>query len=299
MVYDLLITNVLLVDGYWDFPYRGSVLIHEGTLEVVSACRVTLEAKETFDGGGLYLIPGLVDITSIYGDCACDYRKAVTTKVSLRSDSKHDEHRPWLQDYTDLRSSVTAPALESGSSEEVMMASFTRSCSQGAQGLSVDLCSVSACNPDESFLPILSMVASRDLLLLVHISDDGHSRAVLESLITLAHITRTRVHVAGERRNAEGTGSWEGRISAMIAEAAHSGLEITCTWYPHLFTDSSLPQTVKQLCALPAEALHLRTSGIIRTGYDADLVLLSFDENYKPKVQVVWSGGRIISDART
>lgn len=299
MVYDLLITNVMLVDGYWDFPYRGSVLVQDGILEVVSACRVTLEAKETFDGGGLFLIPGIVDFTGIYSGRDCEYVKAVTTEVSVESDSRHGENSPWLQDYTDLRESVPATVSETGTSEEELLASFVRRCSQGARGLSVDLCSVSAGMIDETFLPFLSMVTSRNLLLLVHLTADEHSLDVLASLIALAHITRTRIHVAGERRNTEETVSCETRISAMIAEAAHSGLEISCAWDPLLFTESSLPQAVKQLCALPAEVLRLKTRGIIRSGYRADLVLLSFDEKARAEVQVVWSGGRIVSDYRT
>ncbi len=62
MEYDLLITNVMLVDGYWDFPYKGSVLIRDGIIEIVSGCRIRQEAKEELDGKGLYLIPGIIDM---------------------------------------------------------------------------------------------------------------------------------------------------------------------------------------------------------------------------------------------
>lgn len=296
MVYDLLITNVMIVDGYWDFPYSGSVLIHEGLLEVVSACRVTLEAKEIFDGGGLYLVPGIVDINSIYSDRGSEYVWAVTTEVSINPGPQPDVNRPWLQDYAALKDSATACVDDSDPTEKELPASFARSCSLGARGLSLDLCSFSASALDERFLPILSMVASRDLLLLVHITDSGQSLSVLEKLITLAHITRTRIHVAGERRGTEDTAIFEKNISSMIAEAAHSGLEISCAWYPDMAISSSLPRTVKQLCSLPADALRLETCGIIRTGYRADLVLLSLDESNRPEVQAVWSGGKIVSD---
>ncbi len=64
MVYDTLITNVTIIDGYWDSPYQGNVLISGDTIEIVSSCRVFHSAKRVIDGKGRYLIPGIIDMHS-------------------------------------------------------------------------------------------------------------------------------------------------------------------------------------------------------------------------------------------
>ncbi|NCB02341.1 MAG: D-aminoacylase [Spirochaetia bacterium] len=61
---DLLIENATIVDGYWPTPYLGSVAISGETIEIVSSCRQSLNAKKVIDAKGKHLIPGIIDIHS-------------------------------------------------------------------------------------------------------------------------------------------------------------------------------------------------------------------------------------------
>ncbi len=61
---DILIENATIIDGYWSHPYTGDVTIVGNTIEVVSACRTSCNAKRIIDGSGKFLIPGIIDIHS-------------------------------------------------------------------------------------------------------------------------------------------------------------------------------------------------------------------------------------------
>ena len=298
MIYDLLITNVILVDGYWDFPYSGSVLIRDGILEVVSACRVSLEAREIFDGGGLYLIPGIVDVNSLYDSTDSEGVSGITTRALLKPRPVEGIHTLWLQDYAAVWKSSVEGERDCSFAEQEIRSRLSLSVSEGVRGISVDLSTFQVSSIDEAFHTLMAGIASHELVLLLHGSDNEHTLAVLKPIIASAHTRRPRVHVACRRQKTAGEGSCETAISSLVADAAQAGLEISCDWYPHRWNISSLPQTVKQLARVPARALGLDSCGIIRSGYRADLVLLSPDETHGVQVHRVWTGGRVVPDMR-
>jgi len=57
---DLLITNINILDVYNEDTYPGSLLIDNGKIIAVNP-DPKVEARKTFDGQGLYAIPGLID----------------------------------------------------------------------------------------------------------------------------------------------------------------------------------------------------------------------------------------------
>jgi adenine deaminase len=57
---DLLITNITIVDVYNNDTYPGSLLIDKGKIVAVNP-DPKVKARATFDGQGLYAIPGLID----------------------------------------------------------------------------------------------------------------------------------------------------------------------------------------------------------------------------------------------
>jgi adenine deaminase len=57
---DLLITNINILDVYNEDTYPGSLLINNGKIVAVNP-DPKVKARETFDGQGMYAIPGLID----------------------------------------------------------------------------------------------------------------------------------------------------------------------------------------------------------------------------------------------
>jgi adenine deaminase len=57
---DLLITNINILDVYNEDTYSGSLLINNGKIVAVNP-DPKVKARETFDGQGMYAIPGLID----------------------------------------------------------------------------------------------------------------------------------------------------------------------------------------------------------------------------------------------
>jgi adenine deaminase len=57
---DLLITNIVIVDVYNENTYPGSLLIDQGKIVAVNP-DPKVKARATFDGHGLFAIPGLID----------------------------------------------------------------------------------------------------------------------------------------------------------------------------------------------------------------------------------------------
>lgn len=58
---DLLIRNVTVIDGGGGAPFVGDVAVDDGRIVAVGES-LSLRAAETIDGGGRYLIPGLIDM---------------------------------------------------------------------------------------------------------------------------------------------------------------------------------------------------------------------------------------------
>ena len=61
---DILIEHAMIIDGFWQKPYKGSVAINGNTIEIVSSCRQGCNAKTIIDATGKYLIPGIIDMHS-------------------------------------------------------------------------------------------------------------------------------------------------------------------------------------------------------------------------------------------
>ena len=61
-MYDLLIQNARIVDGTGAPWFYGDVAVENGKIAAVG--KVTGQAKEVVDAGGLYLTPGFIDIHS-------------------------------------------------------------------------------------------------------------------------------------------------------------------------------------------------------------------------------------------
>ena len=64
-MYDILITNGLLVDGTGAPPVRGDIALRGGTI-VAMGGTITGEARETINAGGLVVTPGFVDVHTHY-----------------------------------------------------------------------------------------------------------------------------------------------------------------------------------------------------------------------------------------
>ncbi|CAB4755735.1 MAG: amidohydrolase family protein [Actinobacteria bacterium] len=64
-MYDILITNGLLVDGTGASPVRGDIALRGGTI-VAMGGTITGEARETINAGGLVVTPGFVDVHTHY-----------------------------------------------------------------------------------------------------------------------------------------------------------------------------------------------------------------------------------------
>lgn len=57
---DLLITNLNILDVHGESVYQGAILIHDKRIIALNPDE-TVKVRETFDGQGLYAIPGLID----------------------------------------------------------------------------------------------------------------------------------------------------------------------------------------------------------------------------------------------
>jgi adenine deaminase len=58
---DLLIKNINILDVHGETVYHGSILIYDKRIVALNPDETIARAKETFDGKGLYAIPGLID----------------------------------------------------------------------------------------------------------------------------------------------------------------------------------------------------------------------------------------------
>ncbi|MEL7609276.1 MAG: amidohydrolase family protein [Bacillota bacterium] len=58
---DLLIKNIVVLDVHGETTYKGSLLIHGGKIVALNPDETIAKARETFDGQGLFAIPGLID----------------------------------------------------------------------------------------------------------------------------------------------------------------------------------------------------------------------------------------------
>lgn len=58
---DLLLTNLNILDVHGESVYHGSILIHDQRIIALNPDAAALKVRETFDGQGLYAIPGLID----------------------------------------------------------------------------------------------------------------------------------------------------------------------------------------------------------------------------------------------
>jgi adenine deaminase len=58
---DLLLTNLNILDVHGESVYQGSILVHDRRIVALSPDEGVVKVRETFDGRGLYAIPGLID----------------------------------------------------------------------------------------------------------------------------------------------------------------------------------------------------------------------------------------------
>ena len=56
---DLLIRDVLVIDGTGESPYQGDVSVRAGRIEAVG--KLTANGAQVVDGAGLALAPGIID----------------------------------------------------------------------------------------------------------------------------------------------------------------------------------------------------------------------------------------------
>ncbi len=110
-MYDLIITNVRILDGTSAPWFRGGVAIKDGKIQKVGAVSGLL-AKETVDGNDCYLSPGFIDIHSHSDTTLPQYLQAesrilqgVTTEIggdcglSVAPVSRDPEKKRQLRDY--------------------------------------------------------------------------------------------------------------------------------------------------------------------------------------------------------
>lgn len=58
---DLLLTNLNILDVHGETVYQGSILAHDKRIIALNPDADAIKVRETFDGKGLYAIPGLID----------------------------------------------------------------------------------------------------------------------------------------------------------------------------------------------------------------------------------------------
>jgi N-acyl-D-amino-acid deacylase len=59
-MYDLLITNGLIIDGTGSAPYRADVAVSQGNIVAIGSLPDT--AQRTLDAAGLVVAPGFIDL---------------------------------------------------------------------------------------------------------------------------------------------------------------------------------------------------------------------------------------------
>src|SRR5436309_15150581 len=59
-MYDLLITNGLVIDGTGSAPYRADVAVSQGDIVAIGSLPGT--AQHTLDAAGLVIVPGCIDL---------------------------------------------------------------------------------------------------------------------------------------------------------------------------------------------------------------------------------------------
>lgn len=58
---DLLLTNLNILDVHGETVYHGSILVHDQRIIALNPDAEAIKVRDTFDGQGLYAIPGLID----------------------------------------------------------------------------------------------------------------------------------------------------------------------------------------------------------------------------------------------
>ena len=77
---DLLIRDVLVIDGTGESPYQGDVSVRAGRIEAVG--KLSTNGAQVIDGGGLALAPGIIDSHTHY-DAQITWDAWTTPSVSL------------------------------------------------------------------------------------------------------------------------------------------------------------------------------------------------------------------------
>ena len=77
---DLLIRDVLVIDGTGESPYQGDVSVRAGRIEAVG--KLTTNGAQVVDGAGLALAPGIIDSHTHY-DAQITWDAWTTPSVSL------------------------------------------------------------------------------------------------------------------------------------------------------------------------------------------------------------------------
>ena len=303
-MYDLLIRNARIVDGTGAPWFYGDLAVKDGRIAALG--KLSGEATETVDAGGLYLTPGFIDIhshsdgallrcptaesrilqgvtTDVGGNCGGSV--APTGRYPSMADylAAAEQARPSINSATlvghgTLREAVMGYSVQPAAPEQVeqMRGLAARAMEEGAFGISSGLIYPPGCYASAGELAeVVSAVASYGGFYATHMRNEGRDvvRSVEEAL-WVAGQAGVRLQISHHKVTHKPDWQVSCRTTvAMIARARRQGLDVTCDQYPYSASATSMSSNV------PAWAFEGGVEAMIARLKDPDIRAKLRDES--------------------
>lgn len=274
-MYDLLIQNARVIDGTGAPWFYGDVAVENGKIAAIG--KLTGQAKEVVDAGGLYLSPGFIDIhshsdDSIVGCPTAESRilQGVTTDVggncgSSMAPSKAfpamadflaavEQARPSINAATlvghgTIRSAVMGYSREEATAEQIaqMQALTAQAMEEGAFGISTGLIYPPSCySTTGELVSVVSAVAPYGGYYATHMRNESFD--VVKSVEEALHVAREAgVRLQISHHKVTHKPDWQVSCKttiAMIQRARRQGLDVCCDQYPYRASATSMSSNV-------------------------------------------------------
>ena len=274
-MYDLLIKNARVIDGTGAPWYYGDVAVKDGKIAAVG--KLSGDAAQTVDAGGLYLAPGFIDIhshsdDSILGCPTAESRilQGVTTDVGgncggSEAPSKAypamadfltavEQARPSINSATlvghgTLRKAVMGYSREAADDGQIaeMQALAAKAMEDGAFGISTGLIYPPGCYADTNELAkVVSAVAPYGGYYATHMRNESYDVVKsVEEALCVSKEAGVRLQISHHKvtHKADWQVSCKTTV-AMIARARRQGLDVCCDQYPYRASATSMSSNV-------------------------------------------------------
>ena len=274
-MYDLLIQNARMIDGTGAPWYYGDLAVKDGKIAAMG--KLTGDAKEVVDAGGLYLAPGFIDIHSHSDDSILDCPTAesrilqgVTTDVGGNCGGSEapsqtfpamadflaavEQARPSINSATLVGHGTVRKAVMGYSREEAtdgqiaqMQTLTARAMEEGAFGISTGLIYPPSCySTTDELVRVVSAVAPYGGYYATHMRNESYD--VVKSVEEALHVAKEAgVRLQISHHKVTHKADWQVSCKttiAMIQRARRQGLDVCCDQYPYRASATSMSSNV-------------------------------------------------------